>query len=113
MREGGFCIGVRDDAYSYADGRLEYGGAVSRIRVYGEQSTVYELRRIHPGMHDLCPMAYYPTWKTVSQLPAGEYVFATSVFFSDCKIPAEEPSVTVSAGSVRVDFLGQTRTVEL
>ncbi len=113
VREGGFCVGTKDDAYAYANGRLSYGNAVSHIKVYGDQNTYYELQRIHPGMHNLCPMAYYPAWKTVSQLEAGEYVFVSSVFFSDRIITEEEPVISISDNVVKVEFAGKTKTVKL
>lgn len=112
VREGGFCIGVTDDAYRYDAGVLTYGNAVSKIDVVSDCKTALELQKIHPGMHNLCPLAYYPTWKT-EILPAGEYVFATTVFFSNGKQPKEAPTVTVNGNTVTAQFDGVKKTVEV
>ena len=64
-------------------------------------------------MHNLSPMAYYPTWQSVGMLNKGEYIFATTVFFSDGKIPTEEPSVVINGDTVTVSFDGKTKTLDL
>ncbi|MBQ8357142.1 MAG: DUF2264 domain-containing protein [Clostridia bacterium] len=112
IREGGFCIGVTDDSWRYENGRLCYGNAVSSIRVVSDTESKFELQKIHPGMHNLRPMAYYPTWKT-KELPKGSYIFATTVFFSTDKIPQEEPRVTLSGNTVTVGFAGKNQTVSV
>ena len=112
VREGGFCIGVTDDSSQYRDGILTYGSTVSKIRVISNCETKLELQRIHPGMHNLRPLALFPTWKS-KILPAGEYLFATTVFFSTDKQPAEEPNVTLSESSVTVRFDGNETTVHV
>jgi hypothetical protein len=113
VREGGFCIGVRDDAYTYSDSTLRHGNKVSKISVRGNCKTSAVLQRIHPGMHNLAPMAYYPTWQSTDMLDKGEYIFATTVFFSDGKIPTEEPAVIVDGNTVTVSFDGKTKTLNL
>ena len=113
VREGGFCIGTLDDAYKYSKGTLCYKGALSKISVVSNCQTVSELQKIHPGMHNLCPMAYYPTWKTAGLLGAGEYIFATSVFFSDGKIPADEPIIKIEGASVSVSFGDYQKILDL
>ena len=113
VREGGFCIGTLDDAYKYSEGTLCYKGALSKISVVSNCQTVSELQNIHPGMHNLCPMAYYPTWKTAGLLGAGEYIFATSVFFSDGKIPADEPIIKIEGSTVSVSFGDYQKILDL
>lgn len=112
IREGGFCIGVTDDSSGYQDGVLTWGNAVSRIKVVSDCPTVYELQKIHPGMHNLRPHAYYPSWKT-KELPAGTYIFATTVFFSDRKKPIEEPEITLNNTTATVRFGGYEKTVRV
>ena len=113
VREGGFSIGTSDDAYKYSEGALTYKEALSKINVTSSCDTVFELQNIHPGMHNLRPMAYYPTWKTAGSLSAGEYVFASTVFFSDGKIPVEEPSVQINGNIVTVSFEGKEKALDL
>lgn len=113
MREGGFCIGMTDDAFTYSDGELKYSNFVSRISVIGTAATTYELQRIHPGMHNLRPMAHYPAWKTCGELCKGSYIFASTVFFSDGDIPDEEPILSIGNGSVYISFLGHTESVNI
>ena len=110
VREGGFSIGVTDDAIQSRNGTLIYGNTVSRINVVASADTKFDLQRIHPGMHNLRPHAYYPTWKTKT-LPAGEYVFATTVFFSTDKHPKEEPTVLLQDNTVTVRFGDYEKTI--
>lgn len=111
VREGGFCVGMTDDAFTYSDGELKYSNFVSRISVIGTAATTYELQRIHPGMHNLRPMAHYPAWKTCGELCKGSYIFAATIFFSDGDIPDEEPILSIENGSVHISFLGHTESV--
>ena len=112
VREGGFSVGTESDAYTFTDGVLHYGKAVSFIKVYTDVETEYELQRIHPGMHTHRPLAYYPSWKTKAPLGAGEYLFASVVFFSDGIIPSEKPSVSIDGSVVTVSFNGKLRSVD-
>ncbi len=113
VREGGFCIGVVDDAYDYSDGCLTWKNYISKISVTSDIKTVFELQTIHPGMHNLCPLAFYPTWKTRNVLLPGEYIFATTVFFSNDKIPANEPIVEIDGSRVTVKFEDYTKVVDI
>ena len=113
VREGGFSIGTLDDGYTFSAGRLSYKGAVSEISVVSNCETRYELQKIHPGMHNLCPLAYYPNWRTKSELNSGEYIFVTSVFFSDTKEPTERPEVKIEGSVVTVTFDGKVKKIEV
>ena len=113
VSEGGFCIGTEDDAYNYDEnGTFSYKGTVSKINVTSNVNTRFVLQKIHPGMHNLRPLAYYPTWKT-DELPQGEYIFATTVFFSDGKEPSNTPLVHIDGKTVTVTFGDYEKTVEL
>ncbi len=112
VREGGFCIGTESDAYTYENGALRYGSLLSSIEVVSKCETEYELQIIHPGMHNLRPLAYYPTWKTKGALEKGEYVFATTVFFSSEKVPMEKPSISVDGRTVTVSYNGKRVVVD-
>ena len=113
VREGGFSIGTLDDDYTFSSGRLYYKGAVSEISVVSNCETCYELQKIHPGMHNLCPLAYYPNWRTKGELKRGEYIFATSVFFSDAKEPAERPEIKIEGSIVTVAFRGNVKKIDV
>ncbi len=113
VREGGFCIGIVDDAYKYENGNMTYKNSLSKIKVTSNCDTVFELQKIHPGMHNLRPLAYYPTWKTRGLLDKGEYIFATTVFFSDGLIPADEPIVEINGSKVTVRFEDYTKVVDV
>ena len=113
VREGGFCIGTTTDAICYGDGTLRYGNAVSSISVLSDCETVCELQTIHPGMHNLRPLAYYPTWRTKGVLDAGEYLFVSTVFFSDGLIPENAPAVKIDGNTVSVSFEAYTKTVDV
>ena len=104
VREGGFTIGMTDDSYNYDGGVLTYGDTVSRVRVFSDTKTSYRLERIHPGMHNLRPHAYYPTWTTGDSLSAGTYIFATSVFFSTEKSPANHPEIEIEGTRVKIKY---------
>ncbi len=110
IREGGFCIGISDDAWTYGEGVLTYGDTVSKIDVVSNCETRFELQRIHPGTHNLRPHAHYPSWRT-KEMPAGSYIFATTVFFSNGKQPTEEPEVRLEGTAVTVRFNGYQKTV--
>ena len=110
VREGGFCIGVTDDGWRYENGVLTYGDTVSSIRVVSNTETKFELQKIHPGMHNLRPHAYYPAWRT-AELPAGTYLFATTVFFSTKEKPQAAPEVKIDGNTVTVRFGDTERTV--
>lgn len=112
VREGGFCIGTETDGYTYANGRLSYDGAVSKIDVAADVDTVFQLQNIHPGMHNLRPLAYYPSWTTQTALGKGEYLFATTVFFSNGRQPEQMPAVEIDGSTVTVAFEGKVKIVE-
>ena len=75
-----------------------------------DTETKFELQKIHPGMHNLRPHAYYPAWRT-AELPAGTYLFATTVFFSTKEKPQAAPEVRIDGNTVTVRFGDTERTV--
>lgn len=113
IREGGFCIGMTDDARIFADGALTYQNAISKIEVIGNAETFYSLERIHPGMHNLRPLAFYPCWTTKTPVQAGEYLFATTLLFTDHKAADEKPIIQTDGGIVTISFDGEMRRVDL
>lgn len=113
VREGGFTIGMTDDSYNYDGGVLTYGDTVSRVRVFSDTKTSYRLERIHPGMHNLRPHAYYPTWTTGDSLAAGTYIFATSVFFSTEKSPANHPEIEIEGTRVKIKYGNYEKELEI
>jgi hypothetical protein len=113
VREGGFTIGMTDDAYNYESGSLTYGKTVSRVKVYSDVKTSYQLQRIHPGRHNLRPHAYYPTWTTGRTLDAGTYAFASSVFFSTKKAPSMEPEVLLEGTRVKIKYGNFEKVLEV
>ncbi|MBQ6824596.1 MAG: DUF2264 domain-containing protein [Clostridia bacterium] len=113
IREGGFCIGTTDDERTFAAGCLTIRNTVSKIEVVSNTETAYRLERIHPGMHNLRPLAYYPSWTTGIPVPAGEYLFVTTVLFTDHKIPQEKPLIQINGNIVLITFGGERHTVDL
>lgn len=113
VREGGFCIGVTDDNVQFDGGRITYGQALSSIDVISDVPVILGSRTIHPGMHNLRPLAYYPTWTTENMLEAGEYLFVSTVFFSTDRRPESSPEITVDGEGVTVRFENVTKKVKL
>jgi len=113
VSEGGFCVGVMDDGWVFDEGKLTYGNTVSTVEVVSDVPVQYRLRTIHPGMHNLRPLAHYPIWRTKNVLEKGEYVFATTVFFSTDKQPTKKPEVKIAGNTVTVKFGDKIQTVEV
>ncbi len=113
VSEGGFCVGVTDDGVQFDGARITYGDTISEINVVSDVPTVLSTRTIHPGMHNLSPLAYYPIWTTGEMLEAGEYRFVTTVFFSTGEKPGGKPEIRMEENAVTVTFDGITKTVTL
>ena len=110
VQEGGFCIGVTDDSARYSEGTLTYRNMISGIEAAGSCPTEPMLEKIHPGMHNLRPLAYYPAW-TTAVLKPGDYLFASTVFFTADQVPVAAPSVTLDGNTVTVRFGAYNKTV--
>jgi hypothetical protein len=113
VSEGGFCIGVTDDNVRFDKGTITYGNTVSSIEVMSDVPVKQGSRTIHPGMHNLSPLAYYPVWHTENVLEAGEYLFVSTVFFSTCDKPEEKPEIKIDGNTVTVSFNRTVREVKL
>ena len=113
VSEGGYCVGVTDDGVQFEGGTVTYGNTVSSLEVVSSVPVKLGPRTIHPGMHNLSPLAYYPVWRTENMLEAGEYIFVSTVFFSTDERPADKPHILINENSVTVSFDGSTKTVEL
>ena len=113
VSEGGFCVGVTDDGVEFDGGAITYGTTVSSIEVVSSVPVKLGPRTIHPGMHNLCPLAYYPTWRTEDLLEAGEYIFVSTVFFSTEEKPEDKPRIAIEGNTVTVSFDGNAKKIEL
>lgn len=113
VSEGGFCVGTLNDNVRLEKGQITCGDTVSSIDVIASVPVKLGTKAIHPGMHNLKPLAYYPIWTTDSTLPAGEYVFISTVFFSTKEMPAEKPSIEREGNRIRVSFGSFTQTINL
>jgi hypothetical protein len=113
VSEGGFCIGVTDDNIQFEGGDITYGNTVSSIEVLADVPVILGARTIHPGMHNLSPLAYYPMWSTQDLLDAGEYLFVSTVFFSTDVKPQNKPEIKVENGTVKIEFHGVVKEVTL
>ena len=101
---------ITPDGVQFDGARITYGDTISEISVVSDVPTVLSTRTIHPGMHNLRPHAYYPAWRT-AELPAGTYLFATTVFFSTKEKPQVAPEVKIDGNTVTVRFGDMERTV--
>lgn len=110
VQEGGFCIGTVDDSHRFKDGVLCYKNMISGIDCVSNVKVVKKLERAVPGMHNLRPMAYYPAYET-EELKKGEYIFASSVFFTTDKVPETKPIVTIENNQVTVEFEDYKKTI--
>lgn len=99
--EGGFSVGIRDDAFSAEENTVCYGSTESKIAVFSEVKTKYDIHRIHPGMHLLKPQAMYPVYKT-DELQKGEYLFAVLVGFSTDGKELTVPKTVIEGNTVTV-----------
>ena len=113
VSEGGFCVGTLNDNVRLEKGQITCGDTVSSIDVIASVPVKLGTKAIHPGMHNLKPLAYYPIWTTDSTLPAGEYVFISTVFFSTKEMPTEKPSIEHEGDRIRVSFGSFTQTINL
>ena len=100
--EGGFSIGIKDDSFKIKGNLLIYGNYVSKIEVCATCNTKYAVNRVQPGMHLLCPQAQYPVYQT-EVLDAGEYIFATAVYFSTDGKEEPSPKITLEQDSLTVE----------
>lgn len=113
MTEGGFCVGVTDDNVQFEQGKIFYGDTLSSIEVISEFPVTLGSRTIHPGMHNMSPLAYYPVWATENMLEAGEYLFVSTVFFSTENKPQSKPEIRIENNTVIVEFNGAVKEVTL
>ena len=113
VTEGGFCIGVTDDNVQFDGGVITYGNTVSSIEVISDVPVTLGSRTIHPGMHNMSPLAYYPVWSTENMLDTGEYLFVSTLFFSTANKPQSKPEIRINNDTVTVEFNGMEKEVKL
>ncbi|MBQ7475610.1 MAG: DUF2264 domain-containing protein [Clostridia bacterium] len=111
IREGGYPIGVFDDAYSFEDGVMRYRGAFSAIRTVSSVPVRYRLETHCPERHILAPQSRYPVYET-DELDAGEYFFASVFSYSEGRIEPL-PSLSLKDGVVRIDGGGIISEIKL
>lgn len=111
--EGGFSIGLRDDAYVTNENNIVYGNVKSTVISVSNVESRYCIHRIHPGMHLLQPQAIYPAYMT-GALNEGDYLFATLACFTTDGKEQVAPEVTLDGNKVTVkqNSFVKTFTVE-
>ena len=113
VREGGFSVGYTDDKFVRGENVLTYKNMVSAITVSAPCNVEYKAAtEIQPGMHLLKPQAFYPSY-TTPVLGKGEYIFATSVYFSTDGTLAESPEIVVDDHNVTVKQDDIVKTVDI
>lgn len=106
VMEGGFSVGVLDDAFSATAGQVSYGKEISRLEVVSDVPCKLASDAAHPGMHLLKPRSYYPCY-TTQVLPAGTYRFACAVCYVTDGETGVAPVMAMEADCVKIDFHGK------
>lgn len=99
--EGGYSVGVRDDAYMTSGNSIVYGNKKSTIISLSDVKSKYSVHSIQPGMHLLQPQALYPTYAT-EPLDKGEYLFATLVCFTTDGKEQIAPEIKINGNTFTV-----------
>lgn len=110
--EGGFSVGVTDDAFDAGAGFVRRDNEISMISVTADVPANLESEAAHPGMHTLKPRSIYPCYRT-NVLPAGRYRFATTVYYATDGIVEEFPKVQLTDEGVQIRFEGTSRSIAL
>ncbi len=111
VREGGYSIGLDDDAYEYENGVLRYRDLTSVIAPVSDTELRLRLETHTPERHILSPQSKYPVYETDILVP-GEYFFASAVAFSQGEEYAL-PELTLNGRVLTVVWRGEERKTEL
>ena len=112
VSEGGFSVGVRDDGYEMKQNTFVYKNYVSKIETVSDCEFTYIISNVQPGMHLLSPQALYPGYIT-EDIEAGEYIFASAVYFATDGKKEASPKLTINGNIVTVTQGDITKTVEV
>lgn len=112
VMEGGFSVGILDDNFTAGDGEVRARNQISQIHVVSNVECRLGNEAVHPGMHLLMPRAIYPRYST-GVLKAGDYCFASLIYFSTDGIVESVPKIVLTDGYVSVDDDGSVHTIKL
>ena len=111
VREGGYSIGIDDDSYEYENGVLRYRDMISQISPVSDTEFRLRLETHTPERHIIAPQSKYPVYET-GVLPAGEYIFASAVSFSQ-GAEYELPELSLKKRVLTVVWRGEERKIKL